>query len=297
MEMLSLDSDAWVSALVSGMGADVVSSPGITPVRLAIFSVGPFRIAYPDFPSGRHSYPPSLVTDLSKLAHDAGADVIRFHSAERVSWSGPQKSIGLGTRCISDLQIWDERSYEKARRASNRMLRSPLRIEPAVSADAPRMYEIYLRTLGRHGGNVRYPESYFRATVALTSLVARHDNVLCAFVSFARLGARACYLHGGYDPAAKSLYPSDLLFLRMICEARESGATSLDFLPSPSDQPNLLRYKESWGGQPAPFMVSDLILKRFRGAAFDIARGLGDRMPQGLVSRLLGIGRRNRTAD
>ena len=288
-EIFELDSPTWCEMLQVGLGTMVVPvgvGGGVSRL-LVVFRVGPFRFGYADFPVGRSSYDRAELDALLSAARIARVDVLRLHSREPLPWEGRMRVQQVGTCIIPDLQRWQVQAYEKARRTRNRALKSSLRIEPATPRDAARIDALYRNTVDRHHGGARYHESYFRAIAAHTILVARLDTKICAFVSFARCGNVAFYLHGGYDPLAKAQYPSDLLFYTMLVHARAAGAESFDFLPSPPGQDSLLRYKEGWGGRPAPFLVSDIPLSLWRSKAIDFTRKLSNALPRQLISRLL----------
>lgn len=278
---LSLDSNEWADCLAYGLGAQVER---VGENLLAVIPAGPFRLAYADFPVGRPVYTRIDTQRLVDAARRMRADVVRLHSGKLLAWPQSASSRDLGTLCIDDLQGWSEIGLEKPRRTANRAVRSPLEIEGARESDGPVLYSLYLGTLQRHAGSRRYTAKYFSRIARRTTLVARYEGRLCAFVSFGRLHGRACYLHGGFDPALREHYASDLLFLRMLREAKESGATSFDFLPSPHE--SLVRYKKSWGAVPASFVVSDIVLRPVRAAALGVARRAND----GISRILRGVG-------
>lgn len=197
------------------------------------------------------------------------------------------KVQNIGTHMVPNLQQWQPDDFEKARRTRNRMARSSLRIERATAADASEIYRLYSETIARHRGSIRYRERYFCAMAERTTLVARNNDHLCGFVSFARRGSEAFYLHGGHSLGARALYPSDQLFYSMIMSAKNEGLTSFDFLPSPKGQRALLRYKEAWGGVTSPFLVSDVSLRRIRGMALNYLRQISEMIPRSVVAWIL----------
>lgn len=288
-----LDSPEWIDVLTRGLGARsrLVEVAGVR-VWVSAFRAGPFAVAYPDFPVGADSYASDVQEAITDVAQSLGADVVRFHSRERLRRGQILKERPLGTCMIGDLQAWDESVFEKARRTRNRMKRSPLAIESPIANDGARLHQLYLGTLGRHRGSARYGVDYFKAIAPFATLVAKNQGTICAFVCFASLGGRACYLHGATDPQTKALYPSDHLFHEMIGRSKASGAGSLDFLPSPSQQASLVRYKESWGGRSASFRATDIALRPARAFAFEAATHIADWLPGKVLSCLLAPRRR-----
>lgn len=273
-QWLDLDSDEWARILEAGFGAASVKvANGSQTSRITIFRAGPFRIAYPEFPVGAATYSADLIDAVVHAARQHGVDMLRFHSGHSLQTGSPVVVLDVGTHVIPDLQAWEAAGVEKARRSMNRANRSPLTIEKASAGDAAEMYSLYLQTLSRHGGGKRYPLPYFGALASSnSSLVARLEGRVCAFVSFACQGTRACYLHGAHDANARPFYASDRLFYEMISMAKMHGVEVFDFLPSPVNQPSLAQYKRAWGAVPAPFIVSDLAVRPFRAGLFRVAR-------------------------
>lgn len=273
-QWIDLDSDEWAGILGAGFGAASIKvADGSRTSRITIFRAGPFRVAYPEFPVGAAIYSSDLIVAIVQAARQHGVDMLRFHASHSLQSGGPVAVVNVGTHVIPDLQAWDVTKIEKARRTRNRASRSPLTIEKANVGDAAEMYSLYLQTLSRHGGGKRYSLPYFLALAGSnSSLVARLDGRVCAFVSFAFQGTRACYLHGAHDPSARPHYASDRLFYEMISSAKGYGANVFDFLPSPADQPSLAQYKRAWGAVPAPFVVSDIAVRTLRAGIFRVAK-------------------------
>lgn len=283
----ALDSPEWIDILARGLGArsSLVEAAGAR-VWVSVFRAGPFSVAYPDFPVGADFYASDVQEAIMDVARGLGADVVRFHSMERLRHERVLKERLLGTCMINELQSWNEAAFEKARRTRNRMKRNRLAIESPVEDDGARLHQLYLGTLGRHRGSARYGVDYFKAIAPFATLVAKHQGTICAFVCFAALGRCAYYLHGAIDPQAKALYPSDQLFHEMINCSKANGAGSLDFLPSPPQQSSLVRYKESWGGRSAPYRATDIAVHPTRALAFEAATHIANWLPGKLLSYL-----------
>lgn len=271
--MIDVAGVAWTRALELGLGAQVVciEHPGTREdCRLVVFKKGPLRIGYADFVAGVESLDPAyeaVMLDAAKCHH---VDVIRYQAPHAVASSPSYGRYDLGTTVIGDLQRWDARALEKPKRASNRLRRSEVRIRRGRATDAGSMHRIYLETLRRQGGSGRYTETYFSLIAESSTWVACLGDEMLGFVSSARSGDRGLYLHGGHRESMRQYYPSDLLFLTMIDEARNEQLRCFDFLASPPKQRGLLDYKRAWGAEVTPLVVSDQVLG-WRGRGFSLA--------------------------
>lgn len=285
--MIDLAGPRWAHALSAGLGARMLAVDAGRHVSVAVFRAGPFRVAYPDFPVGADSYAPDRLAALLEACEAERVDVVRLHVQKIPAWRGPMTTYAMGTARIVDLAAWNDSAGEKARRTRNRAARSAVRIIESTAADGDRLHELYLGTVERHAGRVRYTRAYFREIAALGCPVAVLDGRLVGFVCSGTVDGVAYYLHGGQDPQARSAYPSDLLFRHMILEARDAGARSFDFLPSPPGQPSLQQYKLAWGGEPGAAFAVDLALRPLRARALRLARTAADALPPSLVRRLM----------
>lgn len=272
--MIDFDSDHWVRALTQGLGAQVVRLAAPKAGLVACFRAGPFRVAYPDFLIGSQGLDEAILSSQIDGARHLKADLARIQAAGAYRDPRVLAQHRLGSIAISDMQNWSERNWEKARRAANRQARSSLEVRPGRSGDGAHLHRLYLSTLRRHRGAVRYTESYFEAIAPHAALVAVLDGTICGFVCVGFRGAAACYMHGAHLPEARAHYPSDQLFSAMLHSARQAGMASFDFLPSPASQNSLASYKRAWGGQDTPLVVSDLALHPLRARAFSFALGL-----------------------
>lgn len=268
--MLDLDSGQWAQALREGLGAQFANLPGGGAV--ACFKAGPFRVAYPDFLIGAAG-----VLDADALAQRVAAaagmraDLIRLQSMQAPADARIQAVHAVGSIAIERLGDWDERAWEKARRAGNRAPRSALSLRPGRAEDGATMDRLYQATLRRHGGSIRYTRRYFELIAPHAAIVAELDGKVCGFVCVGFQGRRACYMHGAHDPEARAHYPSDQLFLGMLRRARDAGMERFDFLPSPTGQASLSVYKRAWGGSDEALTVSDLALRPLRARGFALA--------------------------
>lgn len=291
--MIDLASDAWFSALRNGLGAQVQPSDATAPSSyLALFRAGPFRIAYPEFPFGIMA--PADRSQLSVMAvraRELGADVLRLQCRTAPEGSDIVGVHRLKTVRIERLDEWDESRIEKARRARNRLARTPVTVRSGTAADGEVLHRLYEATVARHGGGVRYSRRYFDSIAPHAALIAEIDNRPCGFVCSGRFGSQGVYLHGGHDPAARAHYPSDILFLSMLRAAKAQGLESFDFLASPPAQQSLVGYKLAWGGSEVDLAVCDLAIRPLKARLFELAYGLAKAVR---VVRQA-IGPRNRT--
>jgi hypothetical protein len=274
--MIDLASDDWFSALRLGLGAQVQPIDAVLPsTYLAMFRAGPFRIAYPEFPFGilAPADHPQLAV-LAAQAREIGADVVRVQCRTVPVGTGIVGVHRLQTVRIERLDEWDESRIEKARRARNRLARTPVAVRKGTSADGEALHRLYEATVARHGGGVRYSRKYFELIAPHAALIAEFEGQVCGFVCAGRFGSQGVYLHGGHDPAARAHYPSDILFLSMLRAAKAEGLGSFDFLASPPAQHSLVGYKLAWGGAVVDVAVCDLAIRPFKARLFELAYAL-----------------------
>ncbi len=265
--MIDLLSVKWAEVLTKGLGAAHYNlDDGGT---ITCFKLGPFRIAYPDFFSGT---PGPVCTDkfrmILRTAQTLKADIVRLQTANLEAIATPAITHSLGSCAISSLDMWDERNFDKGRRTSNREKRSPLLLRKGRSSDGKRMHQLYLSTIRRHGGAARYSQTYFELIAEDAALVAELDGQICGFVCAGFRNKTAYYMHGAHAPEARKHYISDLLFLKMIRQARDAGMNTFDFLPSPASQPTLSAYKKLWGASELDFTAYEIALNPMRAHAF-----------------------------
>lgn len=286
--MFDLNSAEWRGTLCRGLRAENVLIQCVARnVVLSIFQAGPFRLAYPDFPTGVKRYSCDELGAIIAASRTGGVDVLRVHSREMLSTTDQHVRQSIGTMLIPALSDWDESKFEKARRTRNRAVTTPIEISAMDTGDEARLYDLYFDTIARSSGSARYNQSYFASLPRETVRIARFEGKVVGFVCFGHRGSSAYYLHGAYSQRARAHHPSDLLFLTMLRAARDAGASELDFLPSPSAQPQLERYKRAWGAQPAGFFVSDFPLRPFRARAFSTIRTIADRLPASWIRKVL----------
>lgn len=268
--MIDLGSDEWATALRDGLGARWM--PLSDGGSIACFRAGPFRVAYPDFLIGSHGCVGKDEIDMRiDAARSLRADLVRIQAVNAEVSHQAMAVHALGSTVIPALSEWDERQYEKGRRAANRESRSELILRPGCETDGGAMYKLYLATIRRRGGAVRYGQRYFELIAPAAATVAELDGNVCGFVCVGFHKLRACYMHGAHALDTRQHYPSDQLFLHMLREARDAGMSRFDFLASPAGQPSLLAYKKAWGGVREPLTVTDIAINPVRARGFNVA--------------------------
>lgn len=253
----------WQGVLEKGFGCDTIYGWGeSTRLAISIFKAGPFRVAYVGFPVGG---------TLDKTPVDAGqllalrqAPIKTLPHVVRIPVSpygdgfiGELPYVRAPETAIVDLQSWNLSSVSSnVRRDLRKAGENDVVIADASTLEHGRkIYRLYRDTVTRHKGSVRYTEAYFMALVDVATLrddirvlLALRNNEIAGFNVAARHGDTAYYLHGGFDRRFRDSRPAAPLMLASIEWARLGGCQIFNFLSSPSKQPQLVQYKEKWGG-------------------------------------------------
>jgi hypothetical protein len=169
----------------------------------------------------------------------------------RVETATPETAVEvLGDWSAEGLSASVRRKFRQAEKAE-------LKLHPAGSADGTLCHELYVTSVSRQRGAIRYPKNYFNALctssasggpVTVTKAVAP-DGRVAGFLATLRQGDSVYYLHGGYRDDCAAMRPGYFLMRGSIESARDAGLRQFNFLTSPPGQPALLAYKESFGGQ------------------------------------------------
>jgi len=270
--MIDLTGEQWIAIQNTLQNAHTITVSDINRQwTMVIFSVGPFKIAYPDFICGRETIDENYVINTVAAAKKMGADVIRFQGGHLPKSKDIKHKVKQGTIKIKDLNLWKIIQPEKAKRTRNKSQKTKVCIRKGTIHDGATIYNMYLSTIKRHNGNIRYNQEYFTALSPEAAWVATIDDIPCAFICIGFQGQRGVYLHGGHETWSRKYYSSDLLYLFMLDMACARNMTSFDFLPSPKLQHSLWKYKESWGGENTNFEVTDMILNPLKGQLFILA--------------------------
>ncbi|MFQ5419253.1 MAG: GNAT family N-acetyltransferase [Anaerolineae bacterium] len=258
---------AWQSVLSAAFGARAcygLTADDGEAVALTIFPLGPFRVAFAGFPAGGlvggRPFTAETAVSLSKAAFPAAVHMLRLVVSpfpELVDLPFPFAETW--ETAVLDLPNWDEKRLSSAvRRNVRKAEKQGIIIVPAVSADAPVIFQLYRETVKRHGGSLRYNPGYFQAlvklaqeTAVLRCWLAKKGEETAAFLVAAQEGDIVYYLHGAVNRIHQQARPGDLLFHRAIQWAKNQGAGQFNMMASPLSQPGLVRYKEKWGGVTA----------------------------------------------
>lgn len=242
---------------------------------LSVFRAGPFKIGYLGFPVGAVvgsiSSEPTLVDSLRSARLRYMPICIRIP----VSAFNQQAQLDLPFQAtpetvIENLPEWNLGSVSKnLRRDVRKADRSGLVISEANDTHVgAKLFDIYFRTVKRHGGALRYNAEYFHELIKLAKiqprlrvLIATRDSDIAGFMVTARHGDTAYYLHGGSNPVYRKNSPSDLLLNSAIHNAQRDGSQSFSLMASPPNQPSLIRYKEKWGGATRDLKTYTLALR------------------------------------
>ncbi|HET9483457.1 MAG TPA: GNAT family N-acetyltransferase, partial [Xanthomonadales bacterium] len=277
----------WADALRGSVGAPVLCfDPAARDgTAYTVFRAALFRIAYVNYPRWRVGEAELLGEAAARAAlgalREIGVDVVNGP----LDWVPPACRRGarvdtLIETSIDDLPAWSPQADAELRRVARRVAKSGVEVVPATRGHARFAYERYRATMARHGGSAKYPLAYFEAVL---DLAARADPVLRARVALVggELAAYLItgaddgtmhYLHGGLRLDLSSAHPTDALFLDSIAAARDAGYRRYDFMASPADQPQLVRFKEKWGGTTRRREVASIPLRPLRARAFAAAK-------------------------
>lgn len=277
----------WQALLNNAFAADAIyvfePTNGAATI-LHVFKASIFRVAYVAFPVGGmvNGQPVDnrLVRAICEAELPLRIDMLRVRSSPfpTVQTLSVPSTVVPET-AVLHLQDWRLNALPATvRRNIKKAQRSGVIVEPPRNSVATRLHQLYVDTVHRHAGSLRYNQRYF---VALLKLAERHPAVSCTtarlnekvigFVVVTYHNRMAIYLHGGIDRRYQSYRPADLLFADAIERAQNAGMTCFNMLQSPADQPSLVRFKEKWGGVTRDHHTYDIPIKPFPAAIFRMA--------------------------
>lgn len=253
----------WQRLLEASFGCrSIYAWNGQDGAAISVFKAGPFAVGYLGFPAG--SFVGDSRTQAEMLAELGAGNSVGL-TCLRVPVSPFVADLALRApyvtnpeTAIADLQSWDLMAVSKnLRRDIRKAERSGLKVElstdEAIGTDLFGMYE---NAVKHHGGSLRYNRDYFRGLLVMSArnpairvYIAKHDGHIAGFAVIVLHGQSAYYLHGGSAGEFRHLSPSDLILAQAITSARSDGKSLFNLMASPADQPNLVRYKEKWGGE------------------------------------------------
>lgn len=181
--------EGWQNLLAQSFGAKsfrFIDPDGNDGFNLQVFSKGPFRIGYLNFPIGGtvRGYPiKSGIDDLGRAACSRDIHLLRAQSSGfRDSEPWDTTAVSQPETAITQLQEYDPLRIAKVRRDIARAERFMVKVTQGPDAAPPAMmYGLYKETVSRHGA-LRYNAAYFEKLCWL----ARNDHRLKLFV--ARIG-------------------------------------------------------------------------------------------------------------
>jgi len=257
----------WQHLLEASFGARTLYAwNGSAGTAVTVFGVGPFSVAYLGFPAGSiavsHDTIAPVISRIRTLKAPRGATCLRIPvSAFGDRYELRYPHVVNPETAIADLQSWDLMGVsKKLRRDLRRAERSGLHVRLVHDqALGPHIYGMYRDSVKRHRGSLRYSPTYFTLLLELAELspavrvyVAELASEIVGFATVVRHGDMAYYLHGGAIAEARNLSPSDVILGTAIAAAKTAGCEAFNLMASPADQPNLVQYKEKWGGETRP---------------------------------------------
>jgi lipid II:glycine glycyltransferase (peptidoglycan interpeptide bridge formation enzyme) len=251
-----------------------------------MFPLGPFRVAYAGFPAGGlaggRPFTTETAVSLTKAAFPVPVHMLRLVVSpfpEMVELPFPFAETW--ETAVLDLPNWDEKRLPSAvRRNVRKAEKQGITVVLAATDDAPVMFKLYRETVKRHGGSLRYNPNYFRAlvklaqeTAVLRCWLAKKGEETAAFLVAAQEEDVVYYLHGAVNRIHQQARPGDLLFHHAIEWGKSQGGLQFNMMASPLSQPNLVRYKEKWGGVTSRQRTYDVPVKKI--PAWMLRQGMG----------------------
>ncbi len=303
-----LYSTAFGRLLRDSLGATPLYAGTGDPVErfiVAIFSRGPFRIAYTGFPLSpalEQDHLLALTRALRALPRSTRPQLIRhspspFHHRGVVDETNHQPAATAIESAIEDLQTWNRRAAHASVRGDIKASENRgLKVYPATTArDAEYLYQAYRDTIRRHRGQLRYSRAYFEGILDLSTkeqgihcTLAKVGGSYAGYVITADHRGTAYYLHGAYSPELTRYKPMAMLLSTAIEQAQSRGLRQFNFMTSPLSQPTLVRYKEKWGAVSRTQHRFDYILSRHYAQLFSMTQWVLTRTP-GSLRRLAGL--------
>lgn len=269
-------SGAWLELLERSFKCRTIyASNEESGFAVSVFRGGPFNIGYLGFPVGNGIG--KGFDELNPVEVLKSSDFDDMPICVRIPVSAFNRQAQLDLPCqtnpetvIENLQDWSLESVSKnLRRDVRKASRSHLAIDETKDpATGSKLFDIYSRTVRRHGGSIRYGAEYFRELIKLSAvqprlqvLTATQDGEIAGFAAVVGHGDTAYYLHGGAAPKFMKCSPSDLLLHSAILHAQRAGSQKFSLMASPPNQPTLVRYKEKWGGVTRDLKTYTAILR------------------------------------
>jgi hypothetical protein len=138
------------------------------------------------------------------------------------------------------------------------------------SKEVELFYNLYLESIRRQRGMVRYPLGLFRGIFSLIQqgkgdlFFAKHEGITTAGIVIIYSEDIAHYFYGGSLTKYLNLRPNDLLFHTAIKEAMRRGKKQFDFMGSAKNMTGLIQFKEKWGTQRKSLYASHKDISKFK---------------------------------
>lgn len=228
---------------------------------IQVFRKGPFKVGYAGFPTGGtiNGNPISSlnISSIKKLVSSHIHELRIYSSGFKQPELIESQSESLPETTILELNNYDSLKIAKVRRDVNRSIRFNVSIsETNLTDQANNMFRLYEQTIRRNKGIIKYNLRYFieilnysTSSPNISILNASIKGKYAGFLILLNEATTAYYLHGAVDEAFRSKGVSDLLIHEAIRKAQSLGATHFNMMPSPIEQPSLVRYKEKWGAE------------------------------------------------
>ncbi|MCJ7508047.1 MAG: GNAT family N-acetyltransferase [candidate division Zixibacteria bacterium] len=173
--------------------------------------------------------------------------------------------------------IW--KNYKpNLRRTIGEALDAKLSIEKTKdSKEVELFYNLYLESMRRQRGVVRYPLELFRGIFSLIEqgkgdiFFAKHEGIAIAGIVIIYSEDMAHYFHGGSLSKYLNLRPNDLLFHTAIKEAMRRGKKQFDFMGSAKNLTGLIQFKEKWGTERKSLYALRQDMNRLKSWLHEIA--------------------------
>lgn len=272
-------SPLWLELLHRGLGAEPLfgwHTPSHARLPLSVFCIGPFRVAYAGFPCAGLWGSTAALKDLPKARFERRVDLLRANlpGLEATALALPSLTSTPET-VIENLQGWRLADLPKLERDLKKAARSPLLVQQGQgSTSGADWHQLYLQTVERHHGQVRYPARWFETLLGLlpqprlAAWHALHEGTLAGFCIAALDGNTGYYLHGAVAPDCRSLGVTDRLLWLALQWAQAGGARRFSLMSSPPAQAGLIRYKEKWGGITRPLHSWEWSIRPLQAGAF-----------------------------
>ena len=157
------------------------------------------------------------------------------------------------------------------KRTLNEAMTNEINIEKIKNIkEVETFYGLYLASIRRNRGIVRYPLALFESIFSLIEqgqadiFFANYQGKAVAGIVVIYSEKTAHYFHGGSSDEYLELRPNDLLFHFAITEASKNGKTEFDFLGSSKKMQGLVQFKEKWGTQRKTLYASHKNISKFK---------------------------------